>query len=123
MQIPLDGGPKREAETLATTWPRFKARLVDDDRSDRTIGGYGDVFKRLSDDVKNRSLRDLAIDPTIMEREVERILRKNCDYSVMVLKARDLINEVGRTDGPGRLSKSTNALHTHTVRFTNSPRR
>jgi integrase len=70
---PLDGGPKREEETVATTWPRFRARLVDDGRSDRTIGGYGDVLNRLSDDVKNRPLRDLANDPMIMEREVERI--------------------------------------------------
>jgi integrase len=70
---PLDGGPKREEETVATTWPRFKARLIDDGRSDRTIGGYGDVFNRLSDDIKNRPLRDLANDPTLMEREVERI--------------------------------------------------
>jgi integrase len=70
---PLDDGPKKGEDTVASTWPRFKARLVNDQRSDRTIGGYSDVFKRLSDDVKNRSLRDLANDPTIMEREVERI--------------------------------------------------
>ena len=70
---PLDDGPKKGEDTIATTWPRFKARLIDDQRSERTIGGYGDVFKRLSDDVKNRPLRDLANDPTIMEQEVERI--------------------------------------------------
>jgi hypothetical protein len=70
---PLDDGPQKGGETIATTWPRFKARLIDDQRSDRTIGGYGDVFKRLSDGVKDRPLRDLANDPTIMEQEVERI--------------------------------------------------
>ena len=31
------------------------------------------MFRRLSEDVKNRPLRELANDPTIMEREVERI--------------------------------------------------
>ncbi len=69
----LDGGPKKGEDTISSTWPRFKARLADDERSDRTIGGYGDILKRLSDDVKNRPLRDLASDPTVMEREVERI--------------------------------------------------
>jgi integrase len=70
---PLDGGPRKDEETIASMWPRFKARLEDDGRSNRTIGGYGDVLKRLSDGVKNRPLRELAADPTIMEREVERI--------------------------------------------------
>jgi integrase len=69
----LDGAPKKGEETIATTWPRFKARLEDEGRSRRTIGGYNDIMKRLSDGVKNRPLRELAADPTIMEREVERI--------------------------------------------------
>src|SRR5262245_46237747 len=42
---PLDDGPKKGEDTVASTWPRFKARLIDDQRSERTIGGYGDVFK------------------------------------------------------------------------------
>jgi integrase len=70
---PLDDGPRKDEETIASMWPRFKVRLEDDGRSNRTIGGYGDVLKRLSDDVKNRPLRELAADPTIMEREIERI--------------------------------------------------
>jgi integrase len=70
---PLDGGPQKGAESINSTWPLFKARLVDDARSDRTIGGYGDVLKRLHDDIKTRPLRELAADPTIMEREVTRI--------------------------------------------------
>lgn len=70
---PLDGGSKKGEDSIISTWPRFKARLVDDQRSERTIGGYSDVFKRLSEGVKNRPLRELANDPTIMEREVERI--------------------------------------------------
>ena len=70
---PLDGGAKKGEDSIASTWPRFKARLIDDQRSERTIGGYSDVFNRLSDEVKNRPLRELANDPTLMEREVERI--------------------------------------------------
>jgi hypothetical protein len=61
------------SETIASTWPRFKARLEDEGRSRRTIGGYGDIMKRLSDEVKNRPLRELGADPSIMEREIERI--------------------------------------------------
>ena len=48
------------------------------------------------------TLTVIAYKQPVTKGEVERILRKNCDYSVMVLKARDLINEVGRADGPGR---------------------
>ena len=70
---PLDGGPRKGEETVASTWPRFRSRLEDEGRSRRTIGGYGDIMRRLSDEVKNRPLRELAADPTIMEREVERI--------------------------------------------------
>jgi integrase len=70
---PLDGGPRKDGETLASTWPRFRARLVDDQRSNRTIEGYDHIFKRLSSEVTQRPLRELAADPTIMEREVERI--------------------------------------------------
>src|SRR5574341_1930802 len=33
---------------------------------------------------------------------IEKILGKSCDYSVEVLKLRDLITEVGRSNGPGR---------------------
>jgi len=48
------------------------------------------------------TLTVIAYKQPVTKGEVERILRKNCDYSVMVLKARDLINEIGRADGPGR---------------------
>jgi segregation and condensation protein B len=48
------------------------------------------------------TLTVIAYKQPVTRGEVERILRKNCEYSVMVLKARDLINEVGRADGPGR---------------------
>jgi len=70
---PLDGGAKKGGETLASTWPLFKARLADDGRSQRTIEGYEDMFRRLSDDVKQRPLGELGTDPTIMEGEIARI--------------------------------------------------
>ena len=69
----LDGGAKRGGETIASTWPLFKARLVDDGRSTRTIEGYEDVFQRLSEDVKRRPLAELGVDPTIVEGEIARI--------------------------------------------------
>jgi integrase len=77
---PLDGGAKKGGETIASTWPLFKARLIDDGRSHRTIDGYQDVFERLSEDVKQLPLAELGVDPTIMEGEVARVrrlLRKN----------------------------------------------
>jgi segregation and condensation protein B len=48
------------------------------------------------------TLTVIAYKQPVTKGDVERILRKNCEYSVMILKARDLINEVGRADGPGR---------------------
>jgi integrase len=71
--VPLDDGPRKGEETIASTWPRFKARLDDEGRSPRTIRGYADIMKRMSDEVKNRALRELGADPTIMEREIGRI--------------------------------------------------
>jgi integrase len=73
---PLDGGAKKGGETIASIWPLFKARLEDDGRSERTIGGYQDVFDRLSDDVKQRPLVELGVDPTIMEGEVASIRKR-----------------------------------------------
>src|SRR3990172_1248090 len=37
-----------------------------------------------------------------MVTAIEKILGKSCDYSVAALKARELITEVGRSNGPGR---------------------
>ena len=48
------------------------------------------------------TLTVIAYRQPITKGDVERILKKNCDYSVAMLKARELITEVGRTDGPGR---------------------
>lgn len=44
----------------------------------------------------------IAYKQPITRPAIERILGKSCDYSVEVLKARDLITEVGRSNGPGR---------------------
>ena len=60
---PLNGGARKGGETVASTWPLFKARLTDDGRSQRTIDGYEDVFQRLSDDVKQRPLLELGVAP------------------------------------------------------------
>jgi segregation and condensation protein B len=48
------------------------------------------------------ALTVIAYKQPVTKGEVEKILRKNCDYSVMMLKARELITEVGRSNGPGR---------------------
>ena len=36
----LDDGPKKGGDTIASTWPRFKARLEDRGKSRRTISAY-----------------------------------------------------------------------------------
>lgn len=48
------------------------------------------------------ALTVIAYKQPVTRGQVERILRKNCDYSFMMLKARELITEVGRAEGPGR---------------------
>jgi segregation and condensation protein B len=48
------------------------------------------------------TLTVIAYKQPVTRGEVEKILHKNCDYSVMMLKARELITEVGRAEGPGR---------------------
>jgi segregation and condensation protein B len=60
-----------------------------------------DEHQRLSPTVLV-TLTVIAYKQPVTRGDVERILRKNCEYSVMVLKARELITEVGRADGPGR---------------------
>lgn len=44
----------------------------------------------------------IAYKQPVTKGDVEKILRKDCDYSIMMLRARNLIAEVGRADGPGR---------------------
>lgn len=44
----------------------------------------------------------IAYRQPITRPAIEKILGKSCDYSVEVLKLRDLITEVGRSNGPGR---------------------
>jgi segregation and condensation protein B len=48
------------------------------------------------------TLTVIAYKQPVTKGEVERILRKDCDYSIMMLRARGLIAEVGRAEGPGR---------------------
>jgi segregation and condensation protein B len=48
------------------------------------------------------TLTVIAYKQPVTKAEVERILKKNCDYGVMMLKLRGLITEVGRAEGVGR---------------------
>jgi segregation and condensation protein B len=48
------------------------------------------------------TLTVIAYKQPVTKGEVERILKKNCEYGVTMLKARGLITEVGRADGAGR---------------------
>jgi segregation and condensation protein B len=48
------------------------------------------------------TLTVVAYKQPITKGEVERILNKNCDYGVQMLKLRGLITEVGRAPGAGR---------------------
>jgi segregation and condensation protein B len=60
-----------------------------------------DEHQRLSP-VVLATLTVIAYKQPVTRTEVERILKKSCDYSVMMLRLRGLITEVGRADGPGR---------------------
>lgn len=71
INVPTLGHP-----TIATLWPLFRKWLEDDGKSKLTIDAYNFAYKRLSDDVKNRPLVDLADDPTVMGDEQERIRHK-----------------------------------------------
>lgn len=44
----------------------------------------------------------IAYKQPITKGAIEKILGKSCDYSIEVLKSRDLITEVGRASSPGR---------------------
>ena len=48
------------------------------------------------------ALTIIAYRQPITRPAIEKILGKSCDYSVAALKARELITEVGRSNGPGR---------------------
>jgi segregation and condensation protein B len=48
------------------------------------------------------TLTVIAYKQPVTKGTLERILKKSCDYSVDILKTRELIAEVGRADGPGR---------------------
>jgi segregation and condensation protein B len=48
------------------------------------------------------TLTVIAYKQPVTRGEVERILKKSCEWGIATLKARDLITEVGRANGPGR---------------------
>ena len=72
---PVDGPPRGE-ETIVSTWPLFRARLVDEARSSKTLAAYQHAYDRLSEAVRQRPLRDLIADPTIMADEQQRIRKR-----------------------------------------------
>lgn len=72
---PVDG-PNKDEMTIALAWPLYEARLRDDGRSEQTLLAYGHSYQRLSDGIKNRPLRDLLNDRTLMADEVKRIRNK-----------------------------------------------
>jgi site-specific recombinase XerD len=71
------GGHVRDGVTLATVWPLYKQRMEERGRSMRTIEGYSYDLARLGEGVLNRPLRELGLDPTIMEREYDRIRKEH----------------------------------------------
>src|ERR1035437_7426800 len=72
---PVDG-PNKDEMTIALAWPLYEARLRDENRSEKTLLAYGHSYQRLSDGIKNRPLRDLLNDRTLMADEVKRIRNK-----------------------------------------------
>jgi len=72
---PIDG-PKDGEETIATSWPLYKARLIDEGCSPKTLLAYGHAYDRLSEAVKNRPLIDLLNDRVIMADEQVRIRKR-----------------------------------------------
>jgi integrase len=72
--------PRQGEITIAIAWPLYRARLIDDGASPRTLDGYKFAYARLSDDFRNAPLRDLAADPVLMADEVE-VIRKRLHNS------------------------------------------
>jgi integrase len=68
--------PRYGEMTIALAWPLYRARLLDNGASPSTLEGYKFACARLSDDVKHRSLRDLAADPVIMANEIDDIRKR-----------------------------------------------
>jgi integrase len=69
---PVDG-PTKDEMTMALAWPLFRQRLIDENRSPKTLAAYHHAFQRLSESLKNLPLRKLLDDRTIMADEVARI--------------------------------------------------
>ena len=65
--------PALGQDTIASTWPIFKERLINEGRSPATLAAYTHAFDQLSDEIKARPLSDLSADPRLMEAQVDRI--------------------------------------------------
>jgi integrase len=59
--------------TIAIAWPLYRARLIDDGASPRTLEAYRFAYNRLSEDIRHTPLRELAANPILMADEVARI--------------------------------------------------
>lgn len=77
--VPIDG-PEQGKETIATSWPLYRARLTDDGCSPKTLLAYGFAYDRLSEAVRHRPLRDLLNDRVIMADEQKRIRARLSNY-------------------------------------------
>ncbi len=76
---PLDDAAPSD-QTVASTWPLFRARLIDENRSPATVAAYSHSYDRLSEAVKNRPLCDFLNDRTIMADECKRIRARLANY-------------------------------------------
>jgi integrase len=77
--IPIDG-PEPGMDTIATSWPLYRARLTDDGCSPKTLLAYGHAYDRLTEAVRHRPLRDLLNDRVIMADEQKRIRARLANY-------------------------------------------
>ena len=68
------------AQTIAIAWPLYRARLIDENASPKTLAAYGHCYDRLSEAVRNRALRDLLDNRTIMADECQRIRARRANY-------------------------------------------
>jgi integrase len=73
---PLEG-PRRSAPTLASAWPLYRhaPRKNGKPRSTRTNEAYAAALERISDTIRNRPLRDLGHEPSVVMTEINRIRR------------------------------------------------
>src|SRR6266852_5549693 len=68
--------PRHGEMTIALAWPLYRARLIDDGASPSTLDGYKFAYARLSEEIRNTPLRDLAANPVLMADEIEAIRKR-----------------------------------------------